>query len=103
MIDSNSVTPQIPDERPIPVSTTGSGRYSLTPAEIQQQYEQCTNVLATVRNTYSRGRTYVKITSQISFLIDWQEKLQRAKDAYLAQEQLTESQWRELSSGMPSP
>jgi hypothetical protein len=116
--------------KPIPVSATGSGGYSLTPAELQQQYEQCTALLRKFRTAYfypaqtisntsppaadTAGsvaqanavaalgvRASEKINSHINFLTDWLAKLEAAKERYLEQEHLTEAQWRDISSGGP--
>jgi hypothetical protein len=109
----------------IPVSARGSGGYSLTPAEIHQQYEQCTRLLASLENKYlyearlianakppapdvvasvpqatavaALGqRAITRIKNQVAFLTAWQAKLEQAKERYLDQEHLTQAQWVHL-------
>lgn len=59
--------------------------YRLTPAEIQQQLIQCTDLLG-------------KPVAQTDFLRGWYRTLISARERYLEQEHLTEDEWNILAS-----
>jgi hypothetical protein len=71
-----------------------NGGYRFTPAEIQQQLIQCTDLLAV--------RTGVRARNQANFLHNWYDTLISARARYLEQENITEAQWNILAQdGQP--
>ncbi|HEY2698289.1 MAG TPA: hypothetical protein VGJ45_22705 [Pseudonocardiaceae bacterium] len=102
-----------------------SGGYRFTPAEIQQQLIQCTDLLAKFENSYLQragrittaatapdvagsvpqadavrrlgGRATQRAHNQADFLRAWYDTLISARARYLEQEHLTEAQWNVLA------
>lgn len=104
-----------------------SGGYRFTPAEIQQQLIQCTDLLAKFENSYIQragrittaatapepdvagsvpqanavrrlgGRPTQRAHNQADFLRDWYDTLISARTRYLEQEHITEAQWNALA------
>lgn len=104
-----------------------SGGYRFTPAEIQQQLIQCTDLLAKFENSYIQsagrittaatapapdiagnvpqadavrrlgGRARQRAHNQADFLRDWYDTLISARARYLEQEHITEAQWNALA------
>ncbi len=64
--------------------------HRFTPAEIQQQLTQCTDLLRIFENSYERGQ-------RKKFLRTWHDALISARARYLEQEQLSEAQWNVLA------
>ena len=62
-----------------------------TPAEIQQQLIQCTDLL-------HNARTGNRIDTKAAFLRNWYDTLISARTHYLEREHLTEAQWNVLAS-----
>lgn len=80
-------------------SAATSGGYRFTPAEIQQQLIQCTDLLATGR---LGGRATRRATNQADFFRGWYDTLINARARYLEQEHITEAQWNILAQdGLP--
>jgi hypothetical protein len=113
-----------------PVVTAGGG-YRFTPAEIQQQLIQCTDLLEKFETSHPLAAQLVasarspapdiadsvtqaatvaavgrragqRIGSQTAFLRNWYDILIVARARYLEQEHLTEAQWNALAhEGLP--
>jgi len=64
--------------------------HRFTPAEIQQQLIQCTDLLRIFDSSYERGQRKM-------FLRTWHDALVSARARYLEQEQLSEAQWNILA------
>lgn len=70
-----------------------SGGYRCTPAEIQQQLIQCTDLLRKFETSYS---------PRSNFFHNWYHTLIHARARYVEQEHLTEAQWHALAQeGLP--
>lgn len=111
--------------------TSPDGGYRFTPAEIQQQLIQCTDLLRKFETSYRQMAGVISFTSppaldtegsviqakavadlgtrasqrvlnQASFLHNWYNILIRARARYVEQEHLTEAQWNALAQdGLP--
>ena len=111
---------------PVTAAAT-SGGYRFTPAEIQQQLIQCTDLLRKFETSYSPRaehiarstiapapdttgsvpqadavnrlgtRAGIRAQNQANFLNNWYTTLISARERYLAQEQITEAQWNVLA------
>jgi hypothetical protein len=104
-----------------------SGGYRFTPAEIQQQLIQCTDLLAKFENSYVQRASRIstaatapapdtagsvpqaeavrrlgmratqRAQNQAVFLRSWYDNLIDARARYLEQEHITEAQWNVLA------
>ena len=75
--------------------TSPDGGYRFTPAEIQQQLIQCTDLLRKFETSYLQQAQ--EIDNKATFLRNWYRALIAARTRYLEQEHLTEAQWNALA------
>lgn len=112
-----------------PVAAGGGGGYKFTPAQIEDQLQQCTDLIKGLQTEGLRNagkiaackapakdtvasvpqaqavsqlgqRLVQRVQNQITFIENWMDQLKAVRQSYLDQEGHTEAMWKQMSGGL---